>query len=106
MAEKHHKDVEGLMWGECSSCNCKWAGVSMRELLHSAGAVEDGLTGMQGLHLCFASHISACQDDDWFGASIPLEKALNEDDDVLLAYEVSGTRSRMLRLICRIDTHR
>ncbi|KAH9928258.1 Oxidoreductase, molybdopterin-binding domain-containing protein [Fomitopsis serialis] len=63
MQERDHKEVEGLLWGEGTIANCKWAGVSMRELLE--------------------------RNDDWFGGSIPLEKALDEDGDVLLAYEMN-----------------
>ncbi|KAI0925853.1 hypothetical protein AcV5_008469 [Taiwanofungus camphoratus] len=104
MAEKKHKDVEGLLWEEGTICNCKWAGVSMRELLRRAGAPEFGSkpdktrSTAQNLHLCFASHVTACQNDAWFGASIPLEKAMDENGDVLLAYEAS-TRMLNARLI-------
>lgn len=92
------------MWEEGTICNCKWAGVSMRELLRRAGAPEFGSkpdktrSTAQNLHLCFASHVTACQNDAWFGASIPLEKAMDENGDVLLAYEAS-TRMLNARLI-------
>ena len=38
MQERDHKEVEGLLWGEGTIANCKWAGVSMRELLERVGA--------------------------------------------------------------------
>jgi len=90
MQEKKHKDVEGVLWEEGTICNCRWAGVSMREMLLRAGAPDKSDKRIQNLHLCFASHVVPCQDDDWFGASIPLGKALDEDGDVLLAYEMNG----------------
>ncbi|EED84273.1 predicted protein [Postia placenta Mad-698-R] len=95
MQDRKHHDVEGVLWEEGTICNCRWAGVSMRELLLRAGApaVAVGKKGeeqrMQSLHLCFASH-APCEDEDWFGASIPLAKVLDEEGDVLVAYEMNG----------------
>ena len=88
MQERDGKEVEGLLWGEGTIANCKWAGVSMRELLERVGAPTAADERIEDLHLCFASHVVPCQDDDWFGGSIPLTKALDEEGGVLLAYEV------------------
>ncbi|KAH9949898.1 Oxidoreductase, molybdopterin-binding domain-containing protein [Amylocystis lapponica] len=86
--------TEQIDVGRGDICNCKWAGVSVRELLRRSGFPEEIASNkgedMAGLHLCFASHVAACQEDEWFGASIPLGKALDEDGDVLLAYEMNG----------------
>lgn len=84
MVEKTRKDVEGIKWGEATVCNVRWTGISLRDLLLLAGIPEDR---KHGLHVCFESHI-ACQDDDYYGASIPLDKALDREGDVLLAYNV------------------
>lgn len=86
MAEKKHRDVEGLMWDEGTICNVKWGGVRMRDLLLRAG-VREGCNA-EDLHLCFASHVAECEESDWFGGSISLKKAMDLEGDVLLAYEV------------------
>lgn len=88
MAEAKGKKVEGLMWDEGTICNVRWAGVRMRDvLLHAGLRVKDG-TPLTNLHLCFASHVAPCQEDSWFGGSIPLEKAMDDEGDVFIAYEV------------------
>ena len=45
-------------------------------------------SGGGALRACFASHVAACEQDAWFGASVPLEKVLAPDGDALLAYKV------------------
>lgn len=86
MADKTHKEVEGIKWGEGTICNIKWTGVRLRDLLLHAGIMTKDCEG--GLHVCLSSHAATCQDDDYYGVSIPLEKALDLDGDVLLAYNV------------------
>ena len=87
MAAAKGKGVEGLQWDEGAICNVKWAGVRMKDVLMHAGLQTKDVT-LTNLHLCFASHVAACQEADWYGASIPLEKALDERGGVLIAYEV------------------
>lgn len=86
MQEKKQTAVEGLLWGEGTICNVKWGGVRLRDIVLRSGIGQQ--VPLDQLHLCFASHITACEQDDWFGASIHLEEALNEQRDALLAYEV------------------
>ncbi|KAI0925841.1 hypothetical protein AcV5_008464 [Taiwanofungus camphoratus] len=78
------KKVHGVLWADGVVCNVKWAGVRLRDLLQTAGV------NMQGsAHVQFASHVTPCQDDSYYGGSIPLAKALNETEDVLLAYDMN-----------------
>jgi len=76
--------VFGVAWGDGVIGNAKWGGVRLCEVLAHVGveAYENG-------HVCFASYVSRCQDDEFYGASIPLTKAMSQDDDVLLAFEAS-----------------
>jgi len=76
------KKVHGIAW-ESVIANAKWAGVRLCDVLHRAGVQING-----SAHVLFASHVTLCQDDSYFGASIPLAKAQNRDEDVLLAFEV------------------
>jgi len=77
------------MWNEATICNVKWGGVRMRDILMRAEIKSDA-DKREGLHLCFASHVTPCEEADWFGGSIPLEKAMDPEGDVLLAYEFNG----------------
>ena len=93
------KPVRGILWDDGVVCNARWGGVRLRDVLLDAGV---GLEGMR--HVQFASHVTPCEDDTYYGASIPLEKAMSEDGDVLLAFEVrricTGTcisRSHLIR---------
>ncbi|KAH8100028.1 Oxidoreductase, molybdopterin-binding domain-containing protein [Cristinia sonorae] len=92
MAEKKHQEVEGLKWETGTICNVRWGGVRMRDILLRAEVqmAEDDRRGMEGLHLNFASHVTACEEADWFRGSIPLAKAMDQEGDVLLAYECNG----------------
>ncbi|PCH42233.1 molybdopterin binding oxidoreductase [Wolfiporia cocos MD-104 SS10] len=90
MQDRTHKEVEGVLWQDGTIANCRWAGASMREILQRVGAPGETDPRMQRLHLCFASHAAPCDNDAWFGASIPLAKVLDEEEDVLLAYEMNG----------------
>jgi sulfite oxidase len=38
-----------------------------------------------------ACHVTVCEKDSWFGATIPLSKALDFEGDALIAYEVINT---------------
>lgn len=90
MADVTQKDVEGIKWGEATIANVRFTGVPLRNVLFAAGlSCKDDPNAIRKLHVCFASHVSECQDDGWYGASIPLEKALDESGDVMVALEVS-----------------
>ena len=78
------KPVRGVTWGDAAIANCLWGGVRLFDILKYA-QVQPGVHN----HVCFASNATRCQDDDYYGASIPLDKALDLEGDVLIAYEVS-----------------
>jgi sulfite oxidase len=75
--------VRGVAWKDGVVANTKWTGARLCDVLNYAGVTPE-----RGGHVCFASHATLCEDDTYFGASIPLAKALSRDGDVLLAYEV------------------
>ena len=86
------KEVRGILWDNGVIANCRWRGVRLRDILLRAGLAKElegnAQTQYEGYHVWFASHVSVCQDDSYYGGSIPLEKALDPDGDVLLAMEV------------------
>ncbi|KAG6334138.1 hypothetical protein ID866_4945 [Astraeus odoratus] len=87
MAEKTGREVKGIKWGDGAVCNVRWAGASLRDVLLSVG-VTDKAESYAGYHACFASFVAPCEDDVYYGGSIPLADAMSEDGEVLLAYEV------------------
>lgn len=50
------------------------------------------LEKIEGGHVAFASHAVPTQESDWYGASIPLGRAMDIDADVILALEVGQMR--------------
>jgi sulfite oxidase len=80
------KEVSGLDWFDGAVMNCKWRGPLLRDVLERAG-IDPGLTTA---HVAFASYQVECQDDTWYGGSIPLERALNPAAEVLVALEMNG----------------
>ena len=70
--------------------NCAWTGVRLVDLLsHVFGSqlADLSLEQRRSKHVAFACRSVATQDDDWYGSSIVLERALHRDADVLLAFQ-------------------
>lgn len=88
MADRSGKKVSGINWVEGAICNCRWAGVRLRDVLLRAG-LKMGAESSKEMYASFMSRITPSQDDErGYGASIELSKALDENRDVLIAYEV------------------
>ncbi|KAG2018151.1 sulfite oxidase [Coprinopsis cinerea AmutBmut pab1-1] len=83
------KKVNGVPWSDGVIANCRWGGVLLRDVILAAG-VDTAEAREEDMHVCFASYATLCEDDKYYGASIPLGKALDEMGDVLLAYEMNG----------------
>jgi DMSO/TMAO reductase YedYZ molybdopterin-dependent catalytic subunit len=80
------KEVQGIDWFDGAVMNCKWRGPRLKDILEKAQVT---LAKEEKGHVAFASHVQPCQEDEWYGASIDLGRALEEDKDVILALEVS-----------------
>ena len=87
MAAKTGREVKGIKWGDGAASNVRWAGAGLRDILLSAGLPESG-GSYEGYHVCFASYVAPCEDDEYYGGSIPLVDAMSEESDAILAYEV------------------
>lgn len=79
------KEVQGLDWFDGAVMNCKWRGPRVRDILNKAKVTLPDAT--QG-HVAFACYAVPTQEDDWYGSSIYLERAMDEEADVILALEV------------------
>ena len=79
------KEVDGIDWGDGAVMNCRWKGPRLRDILNVAGV---NIVDLNKGHVAFASYQTTVQDDDWYGGSIELVRALREEADVILALEV------------------
>ncbi|KAI0016252.1 molybdopterin binding oxidoreductase [Xylariomycetidae sp. FL0641] len=88
------KEVDGINWFDAAVMNCRWRGPLLRDVLARAeidlGTTEDIATAEGEAHVEFASYKVECQDDTWYGASIPLSRALDPSREVVLALERNG----------------
>jgi len=101
------KEVQGIDWFDGAVMNCVWKGPRIRDILLMAGVkddlkeVDDSWKG----HVAFACYEVKCQDDKWYGGSIPLSRALDVLGDCILALEMNGAlltpnHGAPLRAIC------
>ncbi|KAG9328993.1 hypothetical protein JZ751_008513, partial [Albula glossodonta] len=79
------KQVKGLNWGIAAISNATWSGVLLRDVLLDAGYKSGGTAK----HVQFEG-LDKDVTGTTYGASIPLGKAVSEEGDVLLAYEMNG----------------
>ncbi|KIM64368.1 hypothetical protein SCLCIDRAFT_1213480 [Scleroderma citrinum Foug A] len=89
MAAKTGREVKGIKWGDGAASNVCWAGAGLRDILLAAGLPDNG-GSYEGYHVCFASYVAPCEDDEYYGGSIPLTDAMSEEGDAILAYEMNG----------------
>nr|XP_045607960.1 sulfite oxidase, mitochondrial-like isoform X2 [Procambarus clarkii] len=80
------KPVKGLSWGQAAIGNATWSGTRLCDVLKDMG-VQEGKTN--ALHIQFEG-LDTDPASMPYGASIPIEKALDPHGDVILAYEMNG----------------
>lgn len=81
------KQVKGLNWGIAAISNATWGGAKLRDVLLAAGYSPD--VAKWACHVQFEG-LDKDVTGTTYGASIPLNKAVSEEGDVLLAYEMNG----------------
>nr|XP_002125613.2 sulfite oxidase-like [Ciona intestinalis] len=80
------KTVKGLSWGPCAIGTARWTGVRVRDiLLHAGYDVEDKAIK----HIHFNGNDEDVTNTS-YGASIPKQKVMSPDGDVILAYKMNG----------------
>ncbi|KAL8830873.1 MAG: hypothetical protein Q9170_005531 [Blastenia crenularia] len=77
------RSTNGLQWDAGAISNAEWTGIRLRDLLRDAGVQVDGLPNNDIQHVQF---IGA----EAYGASIPVDKAVDRRGDVLLVYKMNG----------------
>ena len=78
------EETAGTPWGAGAASTARWGGVRLRDVLRAAG-----LGSVRDAERAGARHI-VFTGADGLRASIPVEKALDECGDVLLAFEMNG----------------
>ena len=109
------KEVSGIDWFDGAVMNCQWSGPLLCDVLRSVGVASqpapplplhdnsgsssgsgsgsgsDPVTDPGTLHVAFASHQTACQDDTYYGSSIPLARCLRPSAEIILALDANGS---------------
>ena len=80
------KEVSGIDWFDGAVMNCKWSGPLLKDVLERAG-INLTASEQKTAHVAFACNAVECQEDTWYGASIPLSRAMNPEYEVILALE-------------------
>ncbi|KAH7021412.1 putative sulfite oxidase [Microdochium trichocladiopsis] len=83
------KEVDGIDWLDGAVMNCRWRGPTLKDILNRAG-INLETSQIPAAHVAFASEVVECEKDLWYGASIPLERALDMSKEVVLALERNG----------------
>lgn len=79
------KPVHGIPWKEGVIANCLWSGLFVRDVLRD---LQLGTSGDH--HVAFECRSSICEDDAYYGSSLPSSIVLNQASDIILAYEMNG----------------
>ena len=76
------RSTNGLQWEGGAISNAEWTGVRLRDVLKDAGVQIDDIPNPEIKHVQFVGA-------EAYGASIPVEKAVDKLGDVLLAYKMN-----------------
>ncbi|XP_064079755.1 sulfite oxidase-like [Macrobrachium nipponense] len=80
------KPVKGLSWGQAAIGNATWSGARLCDVLKDMGVTLENTTA---LHVQFEG-LDTDPASMPYGSSIQIEKALDPQGDVILAYEMNG----------------
>ncbi|KAL8629831.1 hypothetical protein Q9189_004440 [Teloschistes chrysophthalmus] len=82
MTDEAHS-TDGLQWDAGAISNAEWTGVRLRDVLKDAGLQIEDLPAENIKHVQFTGA-------EAYGASIPIEKAIDQFGDVLLVYAMNS----------------
>ncbi|KAI9857042.1 MAG: hypothetical protein M1813_008648 [Trichoglossum hirsutum] len=82
------KEVDGIDWCDGAVMNVRWRGPRLRDVLNRAGVAIDG-DERKRAHIAFACFQTKCQDDEWYGGSIELERGISAEGEVILALDMN-----------------
>ena len=99
------KETQGIDWFDGAILNAEWEGPLVSDVLKWAGVDwEVGETREKGkeegeMHAAFACHQQKTQEDEWYGGSISLERAMNRENEAVLALKVGRCPCQILRYV-------
>jgi sulfite oxidase len=82
------KEVSGIDWFDGAVMNCKWTGPLLVDVLEKAG-IKLEEEKRKNAHVAFSCYQTPTQEDKYYGASIPLSRALNRECSIILALEMN-----------------
>ena len=82
------KEVSGIDWFDGAVMNCKWSGPLLKDVLHKAG-LKVKETEWKDAHVAFSCFQTPTQDDEYYGASIPLSRAMDPNSSIILALQMN-----------------
>lgn len=82
------KEVCGIDWFDGAVMNCKWTGPLLKDVLNLAGVKVDQ-EKWKDAHVAFSCFQTPTQDDEYYGASIPLSRAMDAHSSILLALKMN-----------------
>ncbi|KAF1996450.1 sulfite oxidase-like protein [Amniculicola lignicola CBS 123094] len=83
------KEVNGIDWCDGAVMNCRWGGPLLSDVLFKAG-LSIHPEKQSSAHVAFACHQTPTQDDAYYGASIPLSRALDASSSILVALTMNN----------------
>lgn len=83
------KEVSGIDWFDGAVMNCKWTGPRLKDVLERA-QISLSKDEQKNAHVAFSCFAVPCQEDTWYGASVPLSRAMEQDKDIILALEMNN----------------
>lgn len=82
------KEVCGIDWFDGAVMNCKWTGPLLCDVLSKAG-IKVAEDKYKDAHVAFSCFQTPTQDDVFYGASIPLSRAMDPKSSILLALKMN-----------------
>jgi sulfite oxidase len=84
------KEVSGIDWFDGAVMNCKWTGPLLADVLAQAGLkIKEGDEEWEKAHVAFSCFQTPTQEDEFYGASIPISRAMDRDSAVVLALRMN-----------------
>jgi len=77
------RSTNGLQWNVGAISNAEWTGIRLRDVLADAGLAVDNWDEEKAKHVQFMGN-------EAYGASIPIDKAVDRRGDVMLAFAMNG----------------
>ena len=83
------KEVSGIDWFDGAVMNCSWTGPLLRDVLKRA-TLKISEQQFTTAHVAFACFQTPTQEDEWYGASVPLSRVMDPESGIILALKMNG----------------